>query len=127
MRHHGPVVLVPLVLFAACLANEDDSERAGSVEERGLRYGGEGSMPFEPPGLDEPAVDTIPPGPCKTACRQAMSEGCNDWEDDCRGASPDAQYVTCGEQYLTCSAAEHAVQGTLFGQTWCYRSCMGLR
>ena len=55
-----------------------------------------------------------------------MSEGCNDWETDCVGAAPDEEYVTCADQYLTCAAAKHAVQGTLLGQTWCYRACMKL-
>jgi hypothetical protein len=121
------VVCPAVVLSAACVTHVADApDEVGSAAEPGLHHG-YGAGPVEPPGLDEPSSDnTIPPGPCKTACRQVMSEGCNNWEADCVNASPDDEYVTCGDQYLTCAAAQHALQGTLFGQMWCYRSCMNL-
>jgi hypothetical protein len=116
-----------VVLSAACVADvADPPEEVGSAAEPGIHYGS-GAGHVEPPALDDPAAEsTIPPGPCKTACRQVMSEGCNDWESECVGASPDDENVTCGDQYLTCAAAQHAVQGTLYGQVWCYRACMNL-
>jgi hypothetical protein len=121
--HKLAALSVAIFALSACVADVPDEE-VGSAAEPGIHYG-YSTEHNEPPALDA-EYDAIPPGPCKTACRQVMSEGCNDWEADCAGDSPNAEDVTCGDEYLTCSAARHAVTGTLSGQVWCYRACMSL-
>jgi hypothetical protein len=127
-----PKPVLPLALAclaASCIADapaDPPAEGAPELQPDGVHWGKAPDLPPKPADGPSDVDYGIPPGPCRTACRLVMWEGCGSWEDDCAGADPSAEYVTCGPTYLTCGAARQALLCTPAGQMYCYRNCMSL-